>query len=170
MKKKIILGVAIIAVIAAVIAAWLLWPKNQKTAVDQRYYAGPTGLNIIDSALADKKIDLDTALVYKVKFVFRDPTLPKEYFTKEFPFEDGGTLAEVSENWDKLSSSTKEILAPYFKRPDDPESYISKSLNGEIQAPKVGLELISAAQAFDRPLSYKSDDSLNTADGKIKVW
>lgn len=160
----------VILIAIAVIVAWVFWPKSQKSTVDQRYYSGPTGLDLIDQALTDKKIDLDTALIYKVKFVFRDPTLPKEYFTKEFPFEEGGTFAEVSENWDKLSSTTKEILAPYFKRPDDPESYISKSLNGEIQAPKVGLGLIKTAQAFDRPLSYKSDDSLNTADGKIKVW
>ncbi|MFA6227872.1 MAG: hypothetical protein WC668_01665 [Patescibacteria group bacterium] len=168
-KNKIILTAVIIAVLAALLAVWFLWPKSQPI-IDQRYYNGPTGLNLIDRALAEEKIDSETALIYKVKFIFRDPTLPQEYFTKEFPFEEGGVFAEVSENWDKLSPTAKEILAPYFKRPDDSESYISQKLNSETQNQETGLGLIKAAQAFDRPLSYKSDDSLITADGKIKVW
>ncbi|MFA6593761.1 MAG: hypothetical protein WCT16_00740 [Candidatus Buchananbacteria bacterium] len=168
-KSKIILVMAVVAVLAAFLAAWFLWPKSRPT-IDQRYYSGPTGLNLIDQALAEKKLDPETALIYKVKFVFRDPTLPQEYFTKEFPFEEGGTFAEVSEKWDGLSSTAKEILAPYFKRPDDPDSYISQKLNSEAQNQETGLGLIKAAQAFDRPLSYKSDDSLVTADGKVRVW
>ena len=170
MKKKVVLVLVFLVLILVAVAAWFFWPQTPQQVADQRYYSGPTGLNLIDQALTDKKIDFETALVYKVKFVFRDPSLPKEYFTKEFPFEEGGVFAEVNESWDRLSSATKEILAPYFKRPDDPESYISRSLNGEIQASKTGLGLIKAAQAFYRPLSYKSDDSLITADGKIRVW
>lgn len=172
MNKKVVL-VAVILVLVAIGAITVFYfskPKAPQNAIDQRYYNGPTGLNLVDQAFTEKKIDFETAIVYKVKFVFRDPSLPKEYVTKEFPFEEGGVFAEVNENWDKLSSTTKETLAPYFKRPDDPESYISKTLNGEIEAPKVGLGLIKTAEAFDRPFSYKSDDGLITADGKIKVW
>ena len=170
-KRVVFVVVILILIIIGVIAVfYFCQPKTPQNTIDQRYYNGPTGLNLIDQALAEKKIDFETALIYKVKFVFRDPSLPKEYFTKEFPFEEGGVFAEVNENWDKLSSTTKEVLAPYFKRPDDPEGYISKALNGEIEAPKVGLKLIKTAEAFDRPFSYKSDDSLNTSDGKIKVW
>ncbi|MFA5124444.1 MAG: hypothetical protein WC473_01270 [Patescibacteria group bacterium] len=168
-KKMILSAIVIVAVLAVLLTVWFLQPKSQPE-VDQRYYNGPTGLNLIDQALAEEKIDQETALIYKVKFVFRDPTLPQEYSTKEFPFEEGGVFAEVSENWEKLSPAAKEALAPYFKRPDDPDSYISQKINSEAQNQDLGFGLIKTAQAFDRPLSYKSDDGLVTADGKIRVW
>jgi hypothetical protein len=149
--------------------------KNPQVVVDeqdqQRYGNKLTGIDLIQKALDEKKVDLDTALIYKIKFLFNDPTLPKEYLTKNAPFEDGGAFAEVQENWGKLLPKTKEILKPYFLRPDNPESFISKIMNGEIKAPQVGwLKLIEEVNAFDRPIAYKTDNSLNTTDGKIKVW
>lgn len=113
---------------------------------------------------------MEKSLVYKIKFLFNDPTLPAQYFTENSPFEDQGALTEVQENWDKLSVETKAALKPYFLRPDNPESYISQILNDEIQKPTVGFGLVETAHAFDRPIQYKSDDGLITADGKIKVW
>lgn len=146
-------------------------PAAEDVVGGERYSIEPTGIDLIDKALADKKIDVETALVYKVKFLFNDPTLPREYFTKNAPFEDAGVFTDVKANWDTLSAATKKELAPYFKRPNDPESYISKALNGEIEAPKVGMfKFINTAQARVRPYSYKSEDALVTADGKIRVW
>ncbi|MFA6255197.1 MAG: hypothetical protein WC675_04195 [Patescibacteria group bacterium] len=176
MKKKLILGLIVLVIIIASAALFFILPKGEKTTeadqfTDPRYSTEPTGINLIQTALDEGKIDLETALIYKVKFLFNDPTLPKEYLTENKPFEDAGAFAEVQENWDKLSAETKKTLAPYFLRPDNPESFISKMLNGEIQTPQTGfLKLIDQTKAFDRPLSYKSDDTLNTADGKIKVW
>ncbi|MBI4734234.1 MAG: hypothetical protein HY779_05410, partial [Rubrobacteridae bacterium] len=46
--------------------------------------------------------------------LFNDPTLPKEYFTKNMPFEEDGTFAEIQENWVKISEETKKTLEPYF--------------------------------------------------------
>ncbi|MBI4734233.1 MAG: hypothetical protein HY779_05405 [Rubrobacteridae bacterium] len=50
-------------------------------------------------------------------------------------------------------------------------------MNGEIKAPKTGttektglLEIVGRAEAYDRPISYNTDNALSTADGKIKVW
>jgi len=178
MKKKIILAIVILIIIAAGIGLYFFLPKGQKAKVaeadeftDPRYSTEPTGIDFIQKDLAEGKIDLDTALIYKVKFLFNDPTLPKEYASENAPFEDAGTFAEIQENWDKLSAETKKTLAPYFLRPDNPESAISKIMNGEIQTPQTSwLRLIDQANAFDRPLSYKSDDTLVTTDGKIKVW
>ena len=178
MGKKLILGLIILIVIAAGVVLYFFLPKGEKAKVapaeeftDPRYSTAPTGINLIQKAQDEGKLDLETALIYKIKFLFNDPTLPKEYSTPNAPFEDNGALAEVSENWDKLSAKTKEALKPYFLRPDNPESFISKILNGEIQAPQAGLlKLIDQALAYDRPINYKSDDTLITADGKIKVW
>ncbi|MFA6215475.1 MAG: hypothetical protein WC768_02830 [Patescibacteria group bacterium] len=177
-KQPIAIGLIIVVILAIAAGFFLLRPKNNQApdapdqfANDPRYLTEPTGLNLIQAALDDGKINLDTALIYKIKFLFNDPTLPKEYFTKNAPFEDGGTFAEIQENWDKLSEATKKTLAPYFLRPDNPESFISKIMNGEIQSPQTSwLKLVDQAKAFDRPITYKTDDTLNTTDGKIKVW
>jgi len=164
---------AIILTAVIILAGLFFWPKNQRASdlsADQRYSAEPTGLDLIEAALADEKIDQPTALVYKMKFLFNDPTLPREYSTLNAPFEDGGTFAEIRENWDSLPEATKKQLEPYFLRPDNPDSYISRAINGEITASETGWRLIRPVQAFDRPIAYKTDDTLNTADGKIKVW
>ena len=177
MKKKLILGLIVLIIIATGAALFFILPKggaDQKAAdefTDPRYSIEPTGIDFIQKDLDEGKIDLDTALIYKVKFLFNDPTLPKEYASANGPFEDGGTFGEILENWDKLSAGTKKTLEPYFLRPDNPESAISKIMNGEIKAPQTSwLKLIDQAKAFDRPLAYKSDDTLITTDGKIKVW
>lgn len=176
MNKKIILIIIIFFIIIILgFGTYFFLPigeKNDKNEFnDPRYSTEPTGLDFIQKDLDENKINLENALIYKVKFLFNDPTLPKKYASANGPFEDGGTFAEVQENWDKLSVETKKILEPYFLRPDNPESAISKIMNDEIKAPQTGLfKLIDKAYAFDRPLSYKSDDTLVTADGKIKVW
>ncbi|MDI6817248.1 MAG: DUF6055 domain-containing protein [Actinomycetota bacterium] len=178
MNKK--LALAIIAVLIIIVGAglYLSFFRTENTETtkadalnDQRYSTEPTGLDLIQKALNAGKIDLDTALIYKVKFLFNDPTLPKEYFTENTPFEDSGAFTEIQENWDKLSEETKETLKPYFLRPDNPESYISKIMNGDIKASKTSFfEIVGRAEAYDRPISYKTDTGLNTSDGKIKVW
>ncbi|MFA5020913.1 MAG: hypothetical protein WC517_02530 [Patescibacteria group bacterium] len=171
-RSYLVAGAIILSAII-IFAGLFFWSRNQEAGdlpVDQRYSTAPTGLDLIEAALADKKIDQPTALVYKMKFLFNDPTLPREYSTPNAPFEDGGTFAEIQENWDSLPEATKKQLEPYFLRPDNPDSFISRMMNGEITAPETGWRLVQPAQAFDRPIAYKTDDSLNTADGKIKVW
>ena len=178
MNKKVVLAniaLLIIIVGAALYLSFFRPDNTENTKADalnnQRYSTEPTGLNLIQKALHEGEIDLDTALIYKVKFLFNDPTLPKEFLTENAPFEDGGSFTEIQENWDKLSEETKETLKPYFLRPDNPESYISKIMNGEIKAPKTSFfKIVGQAEAYDRPISYKTDTALNTSDGKIKVW
>lgn len=172
-NKKYVLGLVLILAIISIFIALKFWPKNetsQNEIIDDRYSQNQTGLDLIQKDFDEGKIDLEKSLVYKIKFLFNDPTLPAEYFTQNAAFEDQGALTEIQENWDKLSEETKAILKPYFLRPENPESYISKILNNEIQKPTVGFGLIEVASAFDRPIQYKSDESLITADGKIKVW
>ncbi|MBI4733311.1 MAG: hypothetical protein HY779_00545, partial [Rubrobacteridae bacterium] len=180
MNKKLILAITItLVLVLAGASLYLFLSKAENTKIitkadmrdDPRYSTKSTGLDLIQKALDQGKIDLDTALIFKVKFLFNDPTLPKEYFTNNAPFEEGGTFAEIQENWGKISEETKRKLEPYFLRPDNPESFISKNMNGEIREPKTGLlEIVGRAEAYDRPISYNTDNALNTVDGKIKVW
>ena len=178
LKNKKILIVGAIVLVVAVGAAFVFKAKKNNVSAPpeevvegERYSNEPTGINLIEKALADKKIDYQTSLVYKIKFLFNDPTLPREYYTKNAPFEDAGVFTDIKADWDTFSAETKKELAPYYKRPNDPESYISKALNGEIEAPKVGMfKFINTVQARERPFSYKSEDALVTADGKIRVW
>jgi hypothetical protein len=178
MNKKSTLAIIVILIIIVGAGLYLTLFRADNAEMtkadalnDQRYSTEPTGLDLIQKTLHAGKIDLDTALIYKVKFLFNDTTLPKEYLTENAPFEDGGTFTEIQENWDKLSEETKETLKPYFLRPDNPDSYISKIMNGEIKAPKTSFfKIVGQAEAYDRPISYKTDTGLNTSDGKIKVW
>src|SRR3989339_1689078 len=132
-KKISIIILAVLIVIGVIFLLKTKWGQSSLSVVNkldqERYSTEPTGIDLIQKALDDKKIDYETALIYKIKFLFNDPTLPKEYITKNAPFEDGGAFAEVQENWDKLLPKTKEILKPYFLRPDNPESFISKIMN-----------------------------------------
>ena len=174
-KKISIIILAVLIVIGVIFLLKTKWGQSSLSVVNkldqERYSTEPTGIDLIQKAVDDKKIDYETALIYKIKFLFNDPTLPKEYFTKNAPFEDSGAFTEIKENWSKLSAETKKALEPYFKRPDDPESYISKVINGEIEVEKVSLfKFVDEAWARERPFSYKSEDILNTTDGKIKVW
>ena len=174
-KKISIIILAVLLIIAGGVFLSMKLGQNSSSVVNkldqERYSTEPTGIDLIQKALDDKKIDYDTALIYKVQFLFNDPTLSKEYFTKNAPFEDSGVFTEIKESWSKLSAETKKALEPYFKRPDDPESYISKVINGEIEVEKISLfKFVDEAWARERPFSYKSEDILNTSDGKIKVW
>ncbi len=176
MKNKLILAVIILIIVATGAGLYFFLPKDKKTKIDEnefidlRYSTEPTGIYFIQKDLDEGKIDLDTALIYKVKFLFNDPTMPKEYNTENKPFEDEGTFAEINENWNNFSAETKKILEPYFFRPDNPQSFISKLLNGEVSSTQTSWFKIKQASAFDRPFSYKSDEKLITDDGKIKVW
>jgi hypothetical protein len=146
-------------------------PNTIIQSVSERYSDKKTGIDLVQKALGEGRIDRDTALIYQVKFLFNDPTLPQEYFTENAPFEDQGVLTEVRQYWNSLSQETKITLAPYFKRPNDPESYISKKLNDEVASSSpTSFHLIQQAWARVRPFSYKSEDTLVTTDGKIRVW
>lgn len=174
MKNKLILVITILIIIAAGIGIYFSLQKGEgqaETFSDERYSQEPTGFDLIQQDLDEEKIDYETALIYKIKYLFGDNTLPKEYITEATPFEDDGTLTEIQESWDQLSEEAKNTLLPYFKRPDDPESFLNQAYTANWGQEKTGfLNLIDIAQAHDRPTAYKSENALTTADGKIKVW
>ena len=63
-KRVVFVVVILILIIIGVIAVfYFCQPKTPQNTIDQRYYNGPTGLNLIDQALAEKKIDFETALI-----------------------------------------------------------------------------------------------------------
>ncbi|MBU2542410.1 hypothetical protein KJ785_02520 [Patescibacteria group bacterium] len=174
MKKKLTLIIIILVIITAGISFYFFLQKEENRVdlfSDQRYSTEPTGFDLIQTDLDEGKLDFETALIYKVKYLFGDNTLPENYITEATPFEDDGTLADIQENWDSLSQETKDMLAPYFKRPDDPESFINQSYTASWGQEKTSfLKLIDRAYAYDRPVAYKTENAMVTTDGNIKVW
>ncbi|TAN33598.1 hypothetical protein EPN28_02185 [Patescibacteria group bacterium] len=171
-KKTILQAAGVLIALAAFLlsAFWRL--KLVPASKESRLATGPTGLDMIEQDLTDRKIDFETALIYKVQFLFGDDEkLPEKYWSGQLVFEDAGVFVRLMENYGQLSDKTKAILAPYFKRPDDPDSFINR------QEQKLAMErarqpeffrFAEAALAYDRPLSFKG--ALVTADGKIKIW
>lgn len=177
MKNKFILIAIVLIIIIFTVFIFSFFNKDsdeQKKSdlfSSSRYSIEVNGLDLIENDFKAGEIDLETALIYKVKFIFGDSSFPDKYFVNNNLFEDMGVFVDVQENWENLSEETKSSLEPYFLRPDNPESFISKAVNQEIKiSEKNNFEIIKSVNAADRPVSYKSDDSLVTADKNIKVW
>ncbi len=126
---------------------------------------GPTGHDLIEQDYKDEAIDYETYLTYRVQYVFGDSSLPDKYFTDEKSFEDDGLFEDLEENYDKLSVKNKEIIEPFLKRPDDPDSFINKLYSEEKE--KTAWFIQTAHAAGDRPVAFKGH--ISTADNLVKV-
>jgi len=127
---------------------------------------GETSLQLIDSGLAAGELDEETALLYKMYAVFGDDALPEQYRSdKKFRNSDD-VVAEARLKMDTLSAGTKEKLAPFFKRPDDPESYFNIRYGQE--EPAESSFIPNAFATRGDPNIYT--DFFTSADGKAKIW
>ena len=128
---------------------------------------GQTSLQMIDQAVAEKKLDGDTALLYKLYAVFGDEALPAEYQSaKKFRNSDE-VVAEARSRLDSMSGEMKAKIEPFFKRPDDPESYFNLKYADQPAASESSWVPSAYAQ---RPDSNIYTEFLVSADGKAKVW
>jgi len=170
-RNKITLLIIFVAVFLVITGGYLLFKGNSgKPAEDvAELFAklkaeGDTSIELLDKAVADKKLDAETALVYKVYAVYGDDKLPAEYNGKFF-YEGTQVVREMTEKWDKLSKKTKELLAPFTKRPDEDGSWMNLKY-GEAE-PKPTSWLYGNAYAV-RPGTYT--EYFTSTDEKVKIW
>lgn len=129
---------------------------------------------LIEKALAEGRIDQETALRYRVFAEFGDPRLPAEFRGAPLGVTDTRTLDEVAQQWDQLSAPTREALEPFFIPPFNPGSWYEPASPAARRA-----RALSAAAA---PGDQDSDLCENTAPnmnrwgyvtavgGKVRVW
>ena len=166
----IILG----AVILAAAGYFILKQPSQKPAEDVTKFfnllkaEGETSLEMIDRTVADKKLDEETALVYKVYSVFGDERLPKEYASDKPYYEGTQVVLEMMEKWDSLSAKTKALLEPFRKRPDEKGSWVDLKYSNTEAKPTSWL--YKNAYAKDAPESAFYTELGDTEDGKAKIW
>jgi len=140
--------------------------RLEENLVDMRQPTGPTGLDLIQKDFEEKRIDFETALIYKMYYLFGEEKLPPKYHTESMPFEDDGLLEEVTDAYARLSPATRLTIEPFLRRPDDPESYFGRKFASQDSGST--FHLTSVAYAYERLSGYK--EYVVTADGKIKVW
>lgn len=181
-KKYIILAGAIL-IVAIAAGAIIYFTKNKpgenktedvKLASDveelQKIYDlnKDDSLTLIDKALADKKINYETSLVYKAYAIFGDEQLPAEYKSQAVIFNSNVVLYEIQTKLNTLSKETQEKLKPFLARPEDPASYINQRYAKNKTTKDSGLFIKTAhAQRGDATLYT---DFLISADNRAKVW
>jgi hypothetical protein len=85
----------------------------------------PTSYELIDSALAKRRIDEETAHKYRVFAAFGDSRLPAEYRGDDSHISVmPPQVAQVGERLETLSDATRAELAPFFMRPGDAGSWV----------------------------------------------
>lgn len=111
---------------------------------------GDDSLDLINLALAEEKIDRETALIYKMYAIFGDDQLPSEYASEVMMLEANEAFIEIREAFDSLSPEAQETLSPYLKRPNDPESYFNlkyQESTGEQNTDEIISKIVPAANA-----------------------
>jgi hypothetical protein len=127
---------------------------------------GETSIELIERAVQEGEIPYETSLLYKMYAVFGDNKLPEEYrSTKKFRNSDG-VVEEVISNLETLSQEVQDELAPFFRRPNDPESYF----NIKYRNAKLDNQIVQVSYTYpDRPVNVISE-SIESANGLVKFW
>lgn len=81
---------------------------------------GASSQDLIEKAEAEKRLDKETALLYKVYAVFGDPRLPAEFRGDDSQMLDSMVMFQVQDQWNTLSTQAQAILLPYILPPDSP--------------------------------------------------
>ena len=185
-KKQITILAVILSIIIIVILAFYMTrtddnTQKQKNIISQEQEAdlydleGDDSLDLIDIALAEERIDRETALVYKMYAVFGDERLPSEYVSEVMMQNANEQFIEVREAFDSLSLETQVLLSPYLKRPDDPESYYNIRYQESIEqenTDEIISKIIPSAQARTNVNAnlYCDDCYLFAANSRVKIW
>ncbi len=133
---------------------------------------------LIDVAVAQRKISAEKGLIYKVFAAFGDPRLPKKYKGAPDPLAEG-PLDRVIAQWKDLSRSTKKTLGPFLIPPFHEGSYWEKSLRG--RRPSSSASRRRATADPNSPWCFGDPDvaledwsyveaSSGPAAGKVRIW
>jgi hypothetical protein len=76
-----------------------------------------TSFALIDQALANGTLNLETAIEYKVFAMFRDPRLPARFHGDDSAVFESDALSLVVQNWSTLSAAAQKILQPFLMPP-----------------------------------------------------
>ncbi|MCK5490670.1 MAG: hypothetical protein KAI67_02390 [Candidatus Pacebacteria bacterium] len=152
--------------------------KNNNTQEqDSELYEieGDNSFDLIDIALEKNNIDRETSLIYKMYAVFGDEKLPSEYASEVMMQNANEQFIEVREAFDSLSPETQEALSPFFKRPNDLESYYNLKYQESIEqesTDEIISKIIPSAQARANVNAnlYCDDCYLFAANSRVKIW
>ena len=172
-RKKLAPIIILVAVILVVAGYFILKQPSQKLDENTAKFfeilksEGSTSIDIIDKAVADKKLDAETALVYKVYAIYGDDRLPKEYASDKPYYEGTDVILEMIQKWDSLSAKTKTLLEPFKKRPDEKGSWVDLKYKNSGAKPTSWFYRNTYAED---PEEAGYDVLGDTDDGKAKIW
>lgn len=105
------------------------------SAINTEVVIPATSEELIAQALAAGDIDAEQALLYKMFAGFGDSRLPVQYHSADGNVGENSALDDVVAQWDGLSQTTKDTLAPFLKSPAEPGSWESlPSIGSEADA------------------------------------
>lgn len=171
-NKVIVALIALVLLIIFGVAIFLLLNTTDHSDKDiaELYTAlnaeGETSLVMIDKAYGEKKLDEETALIYKVYSVFGDTRLPKDYSSEKLTYEGTWVMNELTRKWDSLSDKTKALLEPFRKRPDEEGSWLD--LESTVAGTSASTSWVIPDALAERANAYT--EFLISADGKVKIW
>ena len=185
-KKQITTYAVILSIIAIMIFAFYMTKTDDKAKEqangntqeqeDDLYdLEGDSSLDLINKALTEKKIDLETSLIYKMYAIFGNDKLPSEYASEVMMLEANESFIETREAFDSLSLETQKELSPFLKRPNDQESYFNlkyqESIN-EDDTDEIISKIIPSASARTNVNAnlYCDDCYLFAAGSRVKIW
>lgn len=181
MKKRITIFTTIVLIILiAVFAFYIVKTNNNAQEQGSDFYdffeiQGDSSLDLIDTALAEENINYETSLIYKMYAIFSDDGLPLEYTSNVIMLNVNEPFIEIRETFDSLSPETQEILSPFLKRPDDPESYYNlkyQELTDQQNADTVMSKFIPPTHARQNVNAnlYCNNCFLLAAGSRVKIW
>lgn len=113
-----------------------------------------SSIQLIKQAEIAGQLTYEQGLVHRVQAVVGDPALPAKFVGDDRGLDGSTTLAEAVAQFDTLSKPTQEALRPYLLPPSAAGSWLAQS-----QASAAGVD--NAEQEWD---------TVETANGKVKVW
>jgi len=134
----------------------------------------PTGSSseaMIDQALAKGEINAETALIYRVLAAFGDARLPVAYKGDDSGMFETNALNEVNEQFDSLSSTAQDTLAPFLLRPSSIGSWADPSSSPATITSKANVARL--APMAGRPTCRGQSEGWITVNGtnaKVNVW
>lgn len=164
MKHRLILALIVLTVLPAV-AVWL--QRDNVSPDADRLSAGDTAASEsrprvsvkglpatvrdrIRAALAARRIDYETSLLYRAYALFGDLRLPSEFLTGAIVGEDNAFFDEAEDNAGRLSPQLRSELTKYWVRPTHPDSVFNTSVAAPNRA-SVGDLLVRPLSAADNP-------------------
>ena len=131
----------------------------------------PSSFTLIDRALSAKTIDAETAHRYRVLAAFGDTRLPVAYRGDDSHMRAlPPSVAEVGALLPTFSAATRAELAPFFKRPDEPGSWVNLSTIPS-EEPVDGRRGRGDSPVSSAPPAARVTwKAVSAVGGKAKVW